>query len=471
MASSGMSFSDTDTTSTSERDDGHGLHHQVALALVLECQRPSVSGLRVPLDPGARLRIGRGDARVLSSRDTGLELRVPDRKMSAQHAEFERRGDQLLLLDLGSTNGTHVNRRRWSESVALQDGDVVQIGHTFFIVQARPMPPSARRLTAAALEPQGFATLEPGLAAQLEQLARIAQTPLPVLLLGGTGTGKELLARAVHQQSGRKGPFVAVNCGALAPSLIESQLFGHVRGAFSGADREQPGLVRTAHGGTLFLDEIGELRGDAQATLLRVLQEGEVLAVGATEPVRVDLRVVSATLRPVDAQDSDESFRRDLYARLAGFVFSLPPLSQRLEDLGNIIATLLERSAMRKRAISLRPAVAELFLSYGWPLNIRELEQVLAAAGALAEDGIVRVEHLPKALRQLTSDRDSPPAKPSLSNLPESEQLLRAEVISQLRAHAGNVTAAARAMGKARQQVQRWMRRFEIDPTRLDELD
>lgn len=466
-----MSFSDTDTSSTSERDDGDGLHFQVALVLVLECQRPTARGLRVPLDAGARLRIGRGDARELSSRDAAFELRVPDRKMSAQHAEFERRGDQLVLLDVGSTNGTYVNRRRWSESGALQDGDVVQIGHTFFIVQARAMPPSARGLDAA-LEAQGFATLEPGLAARFSRLARIAQTPLPVLLLGGTGTGKELLARAVHQRSGRRGPFVAVNCGALAPSLIESQLFGHVRGAFSGADRDQPGLVRTAHTGTLFLDEIGELRGDAQATLLRVLQEGEVLAVGATQPVRVDLRVVSATLKPLDAQDADDNFRRDLYARLAGFVFTLPPLAQRREDLGNIIATLLERSAMRQpRAISVRPAVADLFLRYGWPLNIRELEQVLAAASALADDGIVRPEHLPDALRQLTSSTDSPPPKPSPSDFPEPERALRAEVIRQLREHAGNVTATARAMGKARQQLQRWMRRFEIDPTRLEDLD
>ncbi len=465
-----MSIQKTETTSTDREDDGAALRHETALVLVLECQRPTAGGARIPIPARTRLCVGRGDARRLTPSDGGSELRVPDPKMSARHAELKLEAGKLQVRDVGSTNGTYVNRARITDWVPLRDGDIVQIGHTFFLVQARPVAPSAARLT----EPWGlggFSTLEPSLAANLERLERIAATPLPVMLLGDTGTGKELLARAVHLRSGRSGPFVAVNCGALTPTLIESQLFGHVRGAFSGAVRDQPGLVRTAHQGTLFLDEIAELRSETQATLLRVLQEREVLAVGATEATPVDLRVVSATLKPIDPTDADGSFRKDLYARLAGFVFSLPTLAEHREDLGVIISNLLERSAVRgARDIRLRPAVVDLFLSYPWPLNVRELEQVLAAACALTEDGVVRRDHLPDSLRTSAAAEATERAVRA-SDLPAEDQAVRAELIRELRAHDGNISATARSMGKARQQLQRWMRRFAIDPERLDEAD
>ncbi|MGE0324217.1 MAG: sigma 54-interacting transcriptional regulator [Polyangiaceae bacterium] len=463
-----MTFSKTETTSTDADDDGDALSHQLALVLAFECQRPRAGGLRVPLGANALLSVGRGAERSLSGDSSHLELRVPDAKLSKIHAEVKRRGDKLLARDVGSTNGTYVNQVRCADWVTLEDGDVLRVGHTFFVAQCRPMISSSANL----VDPkdlEGFATLEPSLAAGLERLERIAGTPLPVMLLGESGTGKELLARAIHQRSRRSGPFVAVNCGALTPTLIESQLFGHVRGAFSGAVRDQPGLIRTAHQGTLFLDEVAELRPEAQATLLRVLQEGEVLPVGGTQATRVDLRVVSATLRPINPTDADGRFRRDLYARLAGFVFSLPPLREHIEDLGVITAQLLERSPVTSnRNVSLRPAAADLLLRYDWPLNVRELQQVLAAASALTPDGVVRPSHLPELLRP-TEALEAAKRAVLVSELSSADQSFRADLIRELRAHGGNITAAARSMGKARQQVQRWIRRLAIDPEHLDE--
>src|SRR5262249_4252107 len=161
---------------------------------------------------------------------------------------------------------------------------------------------------------------------------------LSILLLGETGTGKEVLARSLHALSQRPGPFIAVNCGAIPENLVEGQLFGHVRGAFSGALKDEPGLVRAAQGGTLLLDEIGDLPASSQAALLRVLQESEVRPVGSTQTVKVDVRIIAATHRPLESLIKGNAFRHDLYARLAGFRFELAPLRKRKVDLGLLIA-------------------------------------------------------------------------------------------------------------------------------------
>jgi DNA-binding NtrC family response regulator len=295
--------------------------------------------------------------------------------------------------------------------------------------------------------------------AELARLYKIAPTRLPVMVIGETGTGKELVARTLHERSARDGPFVAVNCGALPTNLVESQLFGHVKGAFTGAARDEIGLVRSAHRGTLLLDEIGELPTLAQAALLRVLQEGEVQPVGATTPIPVDVRIVCATHQPLRRRIDDGSFRADLFARLAGYVFELPPLRDRVEDLGLIIATLLERHDVVERgALRLRASAGEALLGYRWPHNIRELEQALLAAVALCEERTIRLTDLPQALRD--SAREATPGSAALST---EDQALRDELIDRLRNNRGNISATAREMGKARQQVQRWMKRLVIE--------
>src|SRR6185295_9280335 len=175
-----------------------------------------------------------------------------------------------------------------------------------------------------------FATLIPELAAAFDTLARIAASTVPVLLSGETGSGKELLARAIHERSGRGGDFVAINCGAIPDTQMEAQLFGQVKGGFSGASRSEPGYLRAAHGGTLFLDEIGELPQSSQAALLRVLEENAVVPVGTTRPVAIDIRVVAATHAPIDDLVRSGAFRNDLFARIAGFRFAAPPLRDRI---------------------------------------------------------------------------------------------------------------------------------------------
>jgi transcriptional regulator with GAF, ATPase, and Fis domain len=305
------------------------------------------------------------------------------------------------------------------------------------------------------------ATLSPLLARQLERLATVAQSRVPVLIEGESGSGKELAARAVHALSGRRGRLVAVNCGALPNGLIEASLFGHRRGAFSGAVEDRAGLVRSADGGTLLLDEIGDLPLPSQAALLRVLQEGEVTAVGDSDPVAVDVRFVAATHRDLDALAVDEAFRPDLLARLEGFRLWLPPLRERREDLGVILAELLARLAP-DRDVSLHPDVARAFSAYPWPANVRELEQLLSAALALAGDARIALEHLPTGWS--TPRAPVPVSRRRSAPLSPEDAALRDRLIGLLEDHAGNLAAVARALDKDRTQVRRWLGRFGLDP-------
>jgi DNA-binding NtrC family response regulator len=277
-----------------------------------------------------------------------------------------------------------------------------------------------------------------------------------VLIRGETGTGKELIAGAIHDASARRGPFVPINCGELPRNLIESELFGHERGAFSSASKKREGLVRHAHGGTLFLDEVAELPEESQVTLLRVLQEGEVRPIGASTAVKVDIRVIAATNQDIPARLADGRFRQDLYARLAGFEMVLPALRDRLEDLGTLIAAILPRVAPEPERITLDRFAARALFRYAWPLNIRELEQALRAAVALTDTGEIQVEHLSEAIRTYA------PPSPAAAMKPE-DRTLRELLIKLLREHGGNVGAVGREMDKAPMQIRRWCQRMQIE--------
>jgi transcriptional regulator with GAF, ATPase, and Fis domain len=273
-------------------------------------------------------------------------------------------------------------------------------------------------------------------------------------------------ARAVHAASGRPGRFVAVNCGALPEALVESELFGSKKGAFSGATEERAGLVRAADRGTLFLDEIGDLPLEAQPALLRVLQEREVTPVGGAQPVKVDLRVVAATHQDLPARVEEGRFRADLYARLAGFEIVLPALRDRREDVGLLVPVLLRRAAGADAArLSLSGEAGRALVRYAWPANVRELEQCLAAAVALAEGGRIDLAHLPSAVQ--AAARPGPaPGEEAEEPLSEEDARARDELTAVLRRHGGNLTAAARELGKDRKQIHRWIRRYRIDPDR-----
>jgi DNA-binding NtrC family response regulator/tetratricopeptide (TPR) repeat protein len=278
----------------------------------------------------------------------------------------------------------------------------------------------------------------------LEGARKVARTKLPVLIFGETGTGKELLAREVHRLSGRPGPFVPVNVAALAGSLIESELFGHVRGAFTGADRDRRGLVEEASGGTLFLDEIGDLALPLQAKLLRVLQEGEVRRVGDVKTRPVDLRVVSATHRDLKAMVDEGTFRRDLLYRLGGLELTLPPLRKRRQDLTRLVAWALGPAA-------LTPEARNAVYGYSWPGNVRELLSALEGARALAAPSpLVDLEHLPAALRRAAAAAPAPRAGSYHDAVAEAKRRVIAQALEE---NGGNRTRAARQLGLSRQSL------------------
>jgi DNA-binding NtrC family response regulator len=426
------------------------------LFIAFEGARPDALSARYALHDVDVVTIGRGSARTTAITTDGgqrtLALTLPDPLMSTRHATLTRELGRWIVADAGSKNGTFADGEHVERGV-LPEGVVLEVGHTLLILERRVAPASAGDVDASALptDPPGLATLDPELARELDRLRAIAPSLVPVVITGETGTGKELIARAVHALSGRSGPLVAVNCGALPATLVESELFGARRGAYSGATDDRIGLVRQADGGTLFLDEIGELPLPAQAALLRVLQEREVTPVGDTRPIAVDFRLVTATLHDLEQRVAAGAFRADLYARLAGFQIELPALRDRRHDLGLVVGTLLARHAPGRPIRFALDSVRALG-RYDWPGNIREVERCLFAALALAGTAnVIDGTHLPPAWT-------SAPAHASDAQ--------RDDLLELLRRHRGNISAVARHLGKARMQVQRWIARYGIDVER-----
>jgi DNA-binding NtrC family response regulator len=412
-----------------------------------------------------RVELRRGERR-LATRDVGvLSLTLADLRMSSQHARLARSGTTWLIEDLGSKNGTWIGTKRVSRH-ALVDGDVIVVGHTILVF--RDAGGDAEDLEELPSRVPGLATVSPVLAARFEQLVSAARTMVPIEITGETGTGKELVAHAVHQLSNRSGRFIAVNCGALPANLVEAELFGHRKGAFTGAGEERAGLVRSADGGTLFLDEIGELPRSAQTALLRVLQEAEVLPIGADRAIRVDLRIVTATHREIDRDVATNLFRADLRARLLGVSIELPSLRDRREDLGHLVTALLDRLAPDRTIRFTIDAAAALYM-HDWPLNIRELERALAAALTTGHDR-VELRDLPAGVGNLAwpgaIDSAEPAITPALS---DDERAARDALIAAIARHEGNLTAVARELGKDRTQIRRWMKRWGL--SRTDEAD
>jgi len=302
-------------------------------------------------------------------------------------------------------------------------------------------------------------------------LSRAAGAPVDLLILGETGTGKELVARELHRLSPRcGGPFVAVNTAALPESLLESELFGHVKGAFTGADRDREGVFRRAHGGTLFLDEIGDLPLTAQAKLLRALQERQVTPVGSEKPMDVDVRVISATHQPLEERIADGRFRRDLYYRLRGFEIALPPLRARRDDILVLAHFFLDREAERqsRAAPELSRDAVEALLAHDWPGNVRELEQAVTAAVAISTEPVLRASDLGLSPRAIASDVDPfteyfelPFAEAKARLVEEFE---RAMLTAALERSGGNISEAARQLGMHRQSLQQKLDQLGLRP-------
>src|SRR3954468_14283622 len=306
---------------------------------------------------------------------------LDDGLISSQHARLTRGAGGFDLEDLGSKNGTWIDNQRLEDKegkVRLRDGALLFFGNHVAIFRMVSQI-ELEAIKAELVAPFGpVATASPALAVACDRLRRLAASDGELLILGETGAGKEVYARAVHQASGRKGRFVAINCGAIPRELVESELFGYRQGAHSTAHQAKAGLIEEAEGGTLFLDEIGEMTGEAQIKLLRFLQDRELTPLGSTRPRRIDVRVIAATNRTVPGSDGKAAggLRDDIVARLGGAPIHLPPLRSRVEDLGVLIAHFLRANPEPKLE---QPAFRALCL-HGWPVNVRELEKMVPTA-------------------------------------------------------------------------------------------
>ena len=316
-------------------------------------------------------------------------------------------------------------------------------------------------------EPEGLALVghSPAIIDVMKTLARVAPSQATVLVLGETGTGKELVARTIHRYSERATRrFVAVNCSALAEGLLESELFGHVKGAFTGAAASRPGLFREADRGTLFLDEIGDISPGLQARLLRALQEHEIVPVGSEAPVKVDVRVIAATHRDLPELVRQGRFREDLYYRLDVVTLSLPPLRERRQDIPLLVDHFLRTLSSRhgRGPVAVDPEALRRLLGYDWPGNIRELQNVLERAVLLAEQGVIGPEHLATTVRSSAAALpDTPVAAPELRGLEEVE---REHVIRVLAATGGNREESSRILGISRRTLTRMIQRWGLPP-------
>ena len=310
----------------------------------------------------------------------------------------------------------------------------------------------------------------------MKQVGRIANTNLPVLLTGESGTGKELVASTLHRRSGRADKtFVAVNCGAIPAELIESELFGHVKGAFTGADRDRRGLWEEADGGTVFLDEITETTPAFQVKLLRVLQQGEIRRVGSNQIVNVDVRVIAASNRDVEQDVKEGRFRNDLFYRLNAVSIKLPPLRERREDIPPLAQSFADRVFSLSPKVRFAPEALELLQRYDWPGNIRELENAVVHAAAMC-DGIIRAKDLPERVRNTPTHSDDghkvdSPTEPAKEEwLPLSE--IEGRYVARVLAHtAGNKQAAARVLEVDRKTLDRMIKRHDIEFDRRSRSD
>jgi DNA-binding NtrC family response regulator len=290
-----------------------------------------------------------------------------------------------------------------------------------------------------------------------KMIEKVSQHHYPVLILGESGTGKELVARSIHFSGARQQkPFVPVDCSGLVPTLIESELFGHVKGAFTGAQHSRAGLLETANGGTVFLDEIGELPVDLQAKLLRVLQEHEVRPVGATGRTAIDVRVIAATHRDLEAAIRAGAFRQDLFFRLNVVQIKLPPLRDRKSDIPLLVNTFLEKFSDAQRPIrTISEDAMRRLMAYDWPGNVRELENAIERAVALGTGPILHSGDLPSNLQHSSNER-----LPETDGVMPLEELERRAIFHALRETSGDKLAAARLLGIGKTTLYRKLKQY-----------
>jgi DNA-binding NtrC family response regulator len=401
----------------------------------------------------------------------GLEasVRIDEPTLSRIHA-IVRWKDSITIEDPGSTNGIHVDERRLphKERHVLRVGQVVELGRARLVLiehraslpdvlaaPSAPLAPSSRQRLVAS---QVARVLHDPVMQRLDELARcVAVGSISVLLIGETGSGKEILAETIHAYSARADkPFLRLNCASLSETLLESELFGYERGAFTGATQGKPGLLEVADGGTVLLDEIGDMPQALQAKLLRVLEDRKVTRVGGIKAKPIDVRFLSATNRDLEADIRRGTFRADLYYRINGVHLRIPPLRERrteIEALARFFATNVSRQAGTSAPSISQPALDRL-QQHGWPGNVRELRNVIERAALLCGGDEISVEHLQLedagSLPWSAGVVPAPASTPSVDTLPVGEDLERCRIVDTLARCGGNQTQAAKVLGIAR---------------------
>ena len=391
----------------------------------------------------------------LGARETGLDVL---RAFKTEHPT----GQAVLISGFGTLETAVEAMRAGAFDYISKPFDIAEIKHTVERALAQTVRGEEERLApAAAGEPSGLIGRSAPMLEVYKQIARAADSSSPVLLVGESGTGKELVARAIHSHSKRaKEPFVAINCGAVVETLLESELFGHVRGAFTGAVSDHSGIFVQAAGGTVLLDEIGETTPAVQVRLLRVLEEGEVRPVGGSRSRPVHARVIAATNVDLERAIADGRFRQDLYYRVGVLAIRIPPLRERRVDLPLLINHFLDEACTKAgRRKTLSSESLDALMRYGWPGNVRELRNMMERLVMFGPGSTIDASDLPETV---TIVRPAPREGP-FSDLPTLDELERRYLLHVLETVGGNRTRAAEVMGVDRRTLYRMAERFRID--------
>ena len=378
------------------------------------------------------------------------DIVVTDEYVSSYHCKIEYRDSRFFIKDLGSTNGTFVNGKRVVEAF-VDDGTPFEIGQAklMFVV----MKESQEMIQPKEDYFCGMISKDKSMREIFGLIQTLQSSITPVLIQGETGTGKELIARAIHENSPRKSKrFISVNCGAIAKELIESELFGHEKGAFTGAVTSREGLFELANGGTLFLDEIGELPMDLQPKLLRVLESGELRRVGSSKNTMVDVRIIAATHRNLAQEIHNQKFREDLYYRIYVLPITLPPLRDRKGDIEFLVDHFL------KSAKIMNSSALTKLMDHDWPGNIRELKNVVERALVISNgDAKIEASHI-----QFAQVPGKPRLRPSIITLEEMERIT---IIDALNKNRWKKTETAQKLGIAKSTLHEKLRKYGINET------
>ena len=398
---------------------------------------------------GREFVIDKGLLRIGSKKEN--DVVIADDTVSRHHAVIEEKKGQYVIKDLESTNGAFVDGLRVSEAF-LNEGSIIRLGNT----ELRFIPVEEKiELTPSKKDRFGDIV---GKGKEMKEvfgiLEKVSKTDATILITGETGTGKELVAKAIHENSNRsKKPFVVIDCSAIARNLIESELFGHEKGAFTGAVSARQGAFEAANGGTIFLDEIGELESEMQPRLLRVLEAREIKRVGSTSIIPVDVRIIAATNRDLSAEIKKNRFREDLFYRLSVINISLPQLKDRKDDIPLLIDYFIKTNKARK-VKGVAKETLNILINYSWPGNVRELRNVIERAIALGASDYIE----PKDLILLK------PSEKQTADLSGKtlEEIEKSAIIQTLKAHKGNKTTTAKALGIAYSTLFEKMKKYGI---------